>query len=123
MIADTPNTTQADDATRRNRLLAGVRMLFSLRADKSLARIGVMSLAFAAMFSAIGVRLVMMGAGADGRPLMPRSTASMSIPRWWCIARSRTAYSCTGSPGCGMKTRACSWRRPGASTGERAALL
>ena len=67
MSADKPDMTGAEDEKPRNRLLAGARMLFSLRADKSLARIGVMSLAFAAMFSAIGVRLVMMGAGADGR--------------------------------------------------------
>ncbi len=67
MSADKPDTIEPKDAKPHNRLVAGARMLFSLRADKSLARIGFMSLLFAAMFSAIGVRLVMMGAGADGR--------------------------------------------------------
>jgi cell division protein FtsI (penicillin-binding protein 3) len=53
-----------------------LRDLFRLRVDKSTARVGLVALGFAGLFSVIGGRLVMLAVTSDGASAMRRATSS-----------------------------------------------
>jgi len=65
-------------AARLRRFIAGV---FSLRAEKSQARVGVVTLAFAGLFAVIAGRLVMLAVAPDAPGDLRRASAEISIVR------------------------------------------
>jgi cell division protein FtsI (penicillin-binding protein 3) len=66
----------APKATRPMPVIGAVRELFRLRVDKSTARIGLVALGFAGLFSVIGGRLVMLAVTSDHASEVRRVTTS-----------------------------------------------
>ena len=63
-------------APRRVGILGMLRELFRLRVDKSVARVGLVSVCFAGLFSVIGGRLVMLAVTSDHGSEVHRTTSS-----------------------------------------------
>jgi cell division protein FtsI (penicillin-binding protein 3) len=66
----------APKATRPMPVIGAVRELFRLRVDKSTARVGLVALGFAGLFSVIGGRLVMLAVTSDHASEVRRVTTS-----------------------------------------------
>ncbi len=66
----------APKATRPVPVIGAVRELFRLRVDKSTARVGLVALGFAGLFSVIGGRLVMLAVTSDHASEVRRVTTS-----------------------------------------------
>jgi cell division protein FtsI (penicillin-binding protein 3) len=74
-VSDQP-APAAPKATRPMPVIGAVRELFRLRVDKSTARVGLVALGFAGLFSVIGGRLVMLAVTSDHASEVRRVTTS-----------------------------------------------